>query len=228
MNSALAQVAAAELDLLVSQPNYPCVAALRVLTQKDFRLEAFPELGSAASTASLAEGLSRFKAEQARSQSPFLSYLAVFESPQNIDEVEFENRLWRQLWLLHQGDRKHHAADPRFPSDPADPKFCFSFEGQAFFVVGMHANSSRLARRFKYPLLVFNLYEQFEQLKARQQYDVMVKVNRARDMKFQGSINPMVYKFGEEAEAVQYSGREVEKGWKCPFHGGRGNELVAD
>jgi len=34
----------------------------------------------------------------------------------------------------------------------------------------------------------------------------------------QGSLNPNLADFGERSEARQYSGREVEEHWRCPFH----------
>jgi len=41
---------------------------------------------------------------------------------------------------------------------------------------------------------------------------------RDRDVALQGSINPMLEDFGNNSEAKQYSGRKVDKEWKCPFH----------
>ena len=34
---------------------------------------------------------------------------------------------------------------------------------------------------------------------------------------FIGSLNPMLAQHGEASEARQYSGRQVDDGWKCPF-----------
>ncbi|MNR56963.1 YqcI/YcgG family protein [compost metagenome] len=41
---------------------------------------------------------------------------------------------------------------------------------------------------------------------------------RTRDIALQGSINPVLARFGEASEARQYSGRAVEADWQCPFH----------
>jgi FPC/CPF motif-containing protein YcgG len=41
---------------------------------------------------------------------------------------------------------------------------------------------------------------------------------RERDIALQGNINPVLEDFGERSEARQYSGRQVESNWKCPFH----------
>ena len=46
---------------------------------------------------------------------------------------------------------------------------------------------------------------------------MMKNMIRARDMAFQGSINPVLEDFGVNSEARQYSGRAVEDNWRCPF-----------
>jgi FPC/CPF motif-containing protein YcgG len=38
----------------------------------------------------------------------------------------------------------------------------------------------------------------------------------------QGTLNPNLADFGERSESRQYSGREVEEGWRCPFHRSNG------
>ena len=48
--------------------------------------------------------------------------------------------------------------------------FGFSFAGRGFFVIGLHPASSRLARRFPWPTLVFNAHFQFDRLKADGRY----------------------------------------------------------
>ena len=66
--------------------------------------------------------------------------------------------------------------------------------------------------------MVFNLHEQFTRLRARGKFETMKQVIQAREMAFQGSINPMLASFGESSEARQYSGRAVPADWSCPFH----------
>ena len=102
-------------------------------------------------------------------------------------------------------------------ADPADPHFSFSFAGEALYVIGMHANSSREARRFPWPALVFNPHEQFERLRADGKWTRMQASIRSRDVALQGTINPMLSDFGQQSEARQYSGRAVEDKWKAPF-----------
>jgi FPC/CPF motif-containing protein YcgG len=81
----------------------------------------------------------------------------------------------------------------------------------------MHANSSRDARRFPWPTLIFNPHEQFERLRSDGKWKHMQETIRQRDVQLQGSINPMLSDFGEQSEARQYSGRPVEEDWRAPF-----------
>ena len=81
-------------------------------------------------------------------------------------------------------------------SDPNDASFCLSLNGEKLFVVGLHPESSRFARRFSRPAMVFNTLSQFEQFENDGTYTAMVHTIRRRDLKFQGSINPMVLAMG--------------------------------
>lgn len=81
----------------------------------------------------------------------------------------------------------------------------------------MHDLASRKARQFPYAALVFNPHEQFERLRERGKFEMFRNNIRARDVAFQGSINPVLNNFGSSSEARQYSGRAVEDDWRCPF-----------
>ena len=87
----------------------------------------------------------------------------------------------------------------------------------------MQKPASRPARRAPYPTLVFNLHDQFEQLRAAGRYERMREAILARDEKLAGSINPMLARHGEASEARQYSGRAVGEEWRCPFSDPRGD-----
>jgi FPC/CPF motif-containing protein YcgG len=89
------------------------------------------------------------------------------------------------------------------------------------FVVGLHAASSRATRRFAWPTLVFNPHEQFERLRSSGQFDRFQSVIRSADRALDGTTNPMLANFGERSEAAQYSGRQVDEVWRCPFHAAR-------
>lgn len=102
-------------------------------------------------------------------------------------------------------------------SDADSPLFSLSIAGHPFFIIGLHANASRLARQFSHPVLIINSHRQFEKLRADGRYKKMQAATRARDIQLQGSVNPNLSDFGDASEARQYSGRKVEAGWRCPF-----------
>src|SRR5690606_15160278 len=124
-----------------------------------------------------------------------------------------------QLQRLHElGGRRGSPWARDVSRDPADPRFSLSLAGHPFFVIGLHAGASRIARRLAAPALVFNSHRQFNRLRADGRYGKMQAATRARDTALQGSINPNLADFGTASEARQYSGRAVEADWTCPFH----------
>lgn len=205
------------LTEFISQKNYPCVAAVQALHRDEIMFDAYTGFGSGSSSEALLKNLLKFKSRQTQGSEDFLTYVAIFEDEGFLNEEQFENKLWRELSALW--DYSHLAGlwDEKFSDDPMDTSFCFSLDGAAFFVVGMHPRSSRHSRRYPCIAVAFNLYSQFESLMARGKYDGMVKLNRQRDIKFQGSINPMVEKYHDIYEPIQFSGRHNDENWKCPF-----------
>ena len=181
-----------------------------------FRL--YDELGTEQSAAALASDLEAFGITRARWATRYATFAAGFRGPVAADEATFESLLWRQLQLLHDHDRVRHSWDPRVSSNPNDPSFSFSVAGEAYFVVGLHAASSRSARRFAWPVLCFNAHEQFEELRQVGVFERMRSKVRARDRALHGRGNPTLSDFGITSEAGQYSGRHNEPGWRCPLH----------
>ena len=161
-------------------------------------------------------GLESFNDDKKLREQPLTAFVACFVAPVPGGERAFEQLLWRTLQQLSDLDAHPWATDRR--ADPEDPKFSFSFGGVGFFVIGLHGGSSRLARRFAWPTLVFNPHVQFDRLRSKGQYAHFQSVIRTRDITLQGTINPMLSDFGEQSEARQYSGRSVGPHWECPFH----------
>lgn len=202
---------------LVLNPRFSCVGAKSAVQRGSYRFGHYPALGSAEATAGLAYDLHAFVQEQPSFDSEFSSMIATFSGAPVTSEQEFEQLLWKQLQQLHDLDAPHHRWDPAVSDDPADPAFSFSFAETGFFVVGLHAASSRFARRFAWPTLVFNLHAQFETLRASGRYERMQQVIRQRETVLQGSINPNLADFGVQSEARQYSGKAAGDLWRCPF-----------
>ena len=207
---------------LVANSRFSCVGAKAAVGSGSYRVGHYGALGSRAAAAGLARDLYSFVGELAEMEGEFSTFVASFEDPTAIDEEAFERLLWKQLQRLHEEDRRYHRWDPSVSEDPEDPKFAFSFAERAFFVVGLHPASSRFARRFAWPTLVFNAHEQFHRLREEDRYGRMQEVIRSRERNLQGTLNPNLGEFGVRSEARQYSGRPAEADWRCPFHADSG------
>lgn len=199
---------------MIQDPRFPCLGARSVLRRDRATLHVYDGLGTRASAQRLLPHLREF-AGSVDLSAGFASFVALFRGPRIRDEAHFEDLLWRQLRILHSLDGEPWAAG--VSADPADPHFAFSVGGSPFFVVGLHPQASRDARRAPVPTLVFNLHEQFEELRASGGYGRMRDRIRARDTRLQGDANPMMCDHGEASEARQYSGRAVDALWQPDF-----------
>jgi uncharacterized protein len=202
----------------VGDPRFPCLAAKGTMRRRGYRLGVYGAFGSADAAVALARDLTAFVRAPAAEGAPLTAFVAVFPGRAPTSERAFERRLWAQIQRLHECDDPAVGWDPRVSADPDDPSFAFSFAGRAFYVVGLHPRSSRLARRFRWCALVFNPHAQFARLRAEGRFARLRALIRARDVVLQGSFNPSLADFGERSEARQYSGRATEAEWRCPFH----------
>lgn len=205
------------LQAHVSDVNYPCVMARSVFNRDAFRMSTYGRLGDPRNAEMLCNDLHQFSAEFPVPVSGAVSFLACFDGPSAADEASFERQLWSQLQSLHRVDKRCFDWAPEVDSDPASPNFSFSVAGRGFFVIGMHPGASRLSRRTPMPVIVFNLHEQFVELRTTGKFEGIRDTVRSRDERLQGSINPMAADFGAGSEAAQYSGRAVGTDWECPF-----------
>jgi uncharacterized protein len=201
----------------VLDQEFPCIGGKSAINNNTYRFGLYPEMNTRRATAGLAYDLWEYARERPTFATGYATFVASFATPVASDERDWEKMLWSQLQSLHELDRAHHVWDQTVSSDPESPDFSFSFAGTAFFVIGLHPKSSRHARRFAWPTLVFNAHVQFERLREQNLFERMRETVRARDHKLQGSINPNLSNYGERSEARQYSGRAVEEEWRCPF-----------
>jgi len=216
-----------ELEELLSGrilgPDYPCLGA-RSVFRRDRATVVLHDDMEDPDTAAALFGQLREYIEAVDPDEGFASFIAGFRGPAVRDEKHFEAMLWNLLQRLHDVDEEPWA--PEVSADPHDPHFGFSVAGTPFFIVGLHPEASREARRMPLPILVFNLHEQFEALRENGGFERMRDTIRRRDEELQGSVNPMVSDYGTASEARQYSGRQLEEGWEPPFE--PDPEAVAD
>lgn len=202
----------------IRDTEFPCVGAKSALARDALTIHLADDIESAESDIDIYRALRVF-AESLDPASPLVrSFVVLFEGPCDLAEENFEKALWTRLQCLHNldvvtGTRWHEGVD----ANPASPHFSMSIGGEPYFVIGLHPNASRPARRFAKPALVFNSHQQFEKLRADGRFEKMKEVIRERDAKLAGGVNPMLCDHGEASEARQYSGRVVNGDWKCPF-----------
>ena len=208
----------AAIAAMISQPQFPCVGAKSALARDNLKVIAGHSLDSNWDDLAIHRALLAWAREYRDSTEGLRSLAVIFDGPLDLSETEFENLLWARIQSLADKDAwLGQNYDARVSADPKDPHFSLSFGGEAFFVIGLHPNASRPARRFSHPMLVFNLHDQFEQLREQGTYEKMRETILARDEKLAGDINPMLATYGEASEARQYSGRQVAEDWQCPF-----------
>lgn len=194
---------------------HPCVMAKTLFMMNNYHLKVYPEMQSDTVGEKLLRDLEEFINGYNFESNNFESFIAVFPNDDFNSEIDFENALWKFLNRLYDLDDSKW--DSTVSSNPDNPDFSFSLKGKAFYIVGLHPKSSRIARQSPHTAIVFNLHWQFEKLREMGTFKKVKERIRKRDKKLQGSINPVLKDFGNDTETKQYSGRLVETNWKCPF-----------
>jgi FPC/CPF motif-containing protein YcgG len=215
----------AALDDFLGDELYPCVVAKSVNQRDTIKLLVARDITRPLDDVELYDALCQFGAAAVAdggsvgsADTGFQTLIIAYAGPATLTESEFEAALWNRLQNLHNFDAvRGEEWDPAVNADPESAHFSMSIGGYAFFVVGLHPNASRPARRFAYPSLVFNLHVQFELMRQDGRYDRVQSAIRERDTALSGSVNPMLANFGDGSEAAQYSGRQVDAGWRCPL-----------
>lgn len=202
----------------IDRTSFPCVGAKSALAKGLLEIVIAFDMRSAWDDLRIHDRLLGWANAYRDDPEGLRSIAVIFSQPSSLDEKEFERLLWKRLQSFAEKDNwLGQPYDPAVSPDPDDPHFSLSFGGQAFFVVGLHPAASRPARRFSHPVMVFNLHDQFEQLRESGRYERMREAILERDRQLAGDMNPMLARHGESSEARQYSGRMVGEDWVCPF-----------
>jgi FPC/CPF motif-containing protein YcgG len=196
----------------ISDARFPCLGAKAAYGLGEITIHRGSNLHiDATALGGALEAFVRIK----RDTSQFAVLAAIEDTFEPPDEVSFESYLWEVLSCLHRTDPEPW--DPRYSGNPIDVSFKFSFAGRAFYVVGLSPVAARVSRRFPAPILIFNPVWQFEILRQKDRLERLIAQIRRRDIDLQGSINPNLRFEGNHSDALQYSGREVDDTWQCPF-----------
>lgn len=207
-----------KFEQFVRDAAFPCVGAKSALNKGQMHFVLADDICSAWDDLRILPHIGALAKHYRETPDLFQTLVVIFRISEKLTERRFERAVWDRLQSLSDKDEwLGQPVDPRISTDPEDPHFAVSFAGEAFFIVGLHPNASRPARRFDYPVMVFNLHDQFERLRAEGRYDPLRDTIMKRDEQLAGSMNPMLAQHGDASAARQYSGRRVEDDWVCPF-----------
>lgn len=201
-------------DFIIGK-NHPCVMANTIFKMHDYQLKVYDDITNQANIKPILNDLEDYINRYDFDSNRFETFIVCFEQNQFTTEKGYETALWEFLQRLHNADDSQW--DENVSDDPENVNFSFSLKGKAFFIIGMHPESSRIARQAPYCTVVFNLHWQFEKLREMGAYTRVRDRIRKRDKALQGTINPTLKDFGDASETMQYSGRKVDESWKCPF-----------
>jgi FPC/CPF motif-containing protein YcgG len=205
-------------ERFVRDSAFPCVGAKSALSRDTLKTVVCRSIESGWDDLRIHRKLLNWAGDYRRDPGLFRSIAFIFAGPDDMSEHQFETAMWQRIQSLADKDAwLGQPYDERVSGDPDDPHFSLSFGGEAFFVVGLHPGASRPARRFERPVMVFNLHDQFEQLRSEGRYETIRQSILKRDESLAGSVNPMLARHGDKSEAAQYSGRHVGDEWRCPF-----------
>ncbi len=214
-----------QFSALIRDAEFPCVGAKSALSRGTLKTVVCWSIASAWDDVRIHRELLDWAHVYKQDPGLFRSLAFVFPDSPPLDEKKFERLIWERIQSLADKDAwLAQPYDERVSSDPESPHFSLSFGGEAFFVVGMHPAASRPARRTPWPVMVFNLHDQFEKLREQGRYEMIRSTILERDVALAGSVNPMLARHGDKSEASQYSGRHIEGEWQCPFTDKRASE----
>jgi uncharacterized protein len=188
-----------ELIKFIREAKFPCVMAKAVLANGYLKLHEFNQIEDCLKA--VYEFIDHYRANSNK----LSSFIVTFDS--QISFEDFEKQFWIILKEMNKRDKEIYPHDPRVNSDSSSADFSFSLKSEAFFILALHPDSPRFARRFAAPAIVFNPHQQFENLRAKNLFNKVRNLIRKRDLLLQGEINPMLNDFGEKSEIYQYTGR---------------------
>lgn len=207
-----------DIETFIRSEAFPCAGAKSALSLAQVTVLEAGKFDLPRNNSDLYQALCAFGETIDPAEMPFRTFICVFEAEPVRSEAEFEDLLWQHLQVLHERDVSRGIGWAEgVASDPTSANFNISVNGVPYFVVGLHPGSSRPARQFGRPAMVFNSAEQFDALRADGRYQALQKIIRERELANTGSINPMLRDQGQGAQASQYSGRHVGEDWECPF-----------
>ena len=206
-----------ELIDYVMKPSFPCFMAKSVSRIGLMRMHITPSINDIEDIRRTKENMYDFIDEYRKRPTRLSSFALVIKEEKYKDFNFFENAFWDFLQKLNHEDKKFYPHDQNVSSKVHDNDFGYSIKSEAFFILALHPESPRLARRFKYPTIIFNPHAQFETLRHKGLFKKVRDAIRLKDKLLQGEINPMLNDFGEKTEVFQYLGKSYQDSDAVPL-----------
>src|SRR5690554_4982184 len=83
-------------DFIVKQ-DHPCMMAQSVFSQNQADIHIYGEFGTIATAKKILHDLEEYLARYDFESNDFFSFIAVFKGQKDLNEDEFEEKLWKQL-----------------------------------------------------------------------------------------------------------------------------------
>src|SRR6186997_3253532 len=174
----------------LDQKSFPCVGAKAARARQQISCIVVDNMESRLEDNRMLQFMYEFIDAFRSSPNLFHSATIIFSAPVIEDEGLYDALFWNTLQALSNLDANYYPYDTRVHQDPASHHFSFSLKSEALYVIGLNPKSSRMARQFAYPAMVFNPHSQFEKLREEDRYQHLKDVIRKRDIAFSGSVNP--------------------------------------
>ncbi len=146
----------------LNEKQFPCIAAKAALARQNVKCLVVSHMACPNDDTEILQFLYEFVDEYRESKDFYHSAAIIFAGPKLCSEEQFDYLLWERLQALQNLDAKKYGYDIRVEADTSSAKFSFSIKEEAFYIIGLHASSSRDARKFKYPTYLMELKFFFE------------------------------------------------------------------
>ncbi|WP_317166966.1 guanitoxin biosynthesis heme-dependent pre-guanitoxin N-hydroxylase GntA [Winogradskyella ursingii] len=198
-----------DLHKFILKSDHPCFAAQTLAEQKTYDFDIYSKIESSFTAQQILENIENFLENYDFESDRYRTYIAVFPDEYFSSEEEFENALWQLLSFINMYDNVPW--DDTVSKDLGNSNFSFSIKGKAFCIASMHPECSITARRTKYPILVFNLNWQSEQLRKHNLYRKSRNHIQEREMNLFGNVNPV------SSKLLQFSSVKPQENWEGQF-----------
>lgn len=134
--------------------NHPSILANALFRMELYQIRAYEDINDLDNLKQLLLDVESYLNQNIPYQSEVESFVAAFPNNYYEDEILFENALLQTLNMLNH--LEHCEWDQNVSDVPDTARFSFSINGRSFYILGLHPESSKMARQAPYTTLVFN------------------------------------------------------------------------